>query len=134
MEFPDHDSTNYAASAQKPCHEFTSRFPYKGRDEIKVKLFARPFDLAVENSPDDCQMELIELQADMDRMMGYSENSLADFYKHYVSGKYPNLSLYARKMISLVCSTYCCEQFLSRMKLTKTKCQSQLTDEHLTSQ
>ena len=29
-------------------------------------LFAQPFDLAVEDSPDDSQMELIELQADMD--------------------------------------------------------------------
>ena len=27
---------------------------------------AHPFDLAVEDSPDDCKMELIELQADMD--------------------------------------------------------------------
>ena len=26
-----------------------------------MKLFAHPFDLAVEDSPDGCQMELIEL-------------------------------------------------------------------------
>ena len=69
MEFPDHDSTNYAASVQKLSDEFTSRFPEFGRDEINVKLFAHPFDLAVEDSPDDCHMELIELQADMDTIL-----------------------------------------------------------------
>ena len=65
MEFSDLDSTNYAAIVQKLHNEFTSWFPEFRRNEIKVKLFAHPFDLAVEDSPDDCQMELIELQADM---------------------------------------------------------------------
>ena len=66
MKFPELDSTNYAASVQKLRDEFTSRFQEFRQDDIKVKLFAHPFDLAVENSPDNCQMELIELQADMD--------------------------------------------------------------------
>ena len=66
MELPDLESTNYAASAQKLRDEFTSRFPEFRRDAIKVKLFAHPFDLAVEDSPDDCQLELIQLQTDMD--------------------------------------------------------------------
>ena len=101
--------------------------------EIEVRLFAQPFDLAVNDSPDDCQMELIELQAGMDTKRGYSENSLVDFYKLYVYGKFPKLSHHARKMISLFGSTYCCEQFFNNMMLTKTRCQNQLSDEHLTS-
>ena len=97
MEFPDLDSTNYAASVQKLRDEFISRFPEYTRDGIKVKLFAHPFDLAVEDSPDDFQMELIELQADMDTKRGYYENSLVDVNKLHASGKFPN---HAIKMIS----------------------------------
>ena len=80
MEIPYLDSTNYAASVQEQHNEFISRFPEIRRDKIKVKLLAHPFRLAVGHRPDYCQMELIELQADMDTKRGYSENSLVDFY------------------------------------------------------
>ena len=50
-------------------------------------MFAHPFDLEVEDCPDDCQVELIELQIDMENKMKYSENSLEDFYKLYVCRK-----------------------------------------------
>ena len=106
VEFPDLDSTNYAASVQKLRDEFISRFPKFRRDEIKVKMFAHPFDLAVDDRPDDCQME-----ADMDTKRGYSENSLADFYKLFACGKMPSLPGHARYMTSLFGSTNCCEQF-----------------------
>ena len=43
----------------------SSQAGLQSSDEIKAKLFAHPFDLAVEDSPDDCQMEPTELQADM---------------------------------------------------------------------
>ena len=70
MEYSDLNTKNYAASVQKLRDGFTSRFPKFRRDEIKVKLFAHLLDLAVEDSPGDCQMELIELQADMDTKSG----------------------------------------------------------------
>ena len=91
MEFPDRDSTNYAASIQELFNEFTIRIPEYRRDDIKVMLFAYPFHL--EDSPDNCQIDLLELQADMDIKRGYSDNSLADFYKLYACGKFPNLSI-----------------------------------------
>ena len=47
---------------------------------------------------------------------------------------FPNLSRHAKRLSSLFGSTYFWKQFFSKMKLTKTKCRSQLTDEHLTSQ
>ena len=53
MEIHDLHSTNYAASAHKLCDEFTSRFTELRPDEIKAKLLAHPFDLLVEDSPDD---------------------------------------------------------------------------------
>ena len=124
LEFPDLDCTNYEASVQKLRAEFTNRFPDFRQNEIKLKLFAQPFDLAVEDSPDDCQMELIELQDGMDAKRKYSENSLVDFYKLYTCEKFPNLFRHEKRMTSLFGSTYCCEQFFSKMKLTKTRCRS----------
>ena len=97
-------------------------------------MFAQPFDLVVEDSLDDFQMELIEQQADMETKRKYSENSLVDFYKLHVCEKYPNFSRHAKRMTSLFGGTYCCEQFFSKMKLTKSRRRSQLTDEHFTSQ
>nr|XP_039250069.1 general transcription factor II-I repeat domain-containing protein 2-like [Styela clava] len=111
-----------------------NRFTDLGQNGIKLKLFAQPFDLVVEDCPDGFQMELIELQADMETKRKYSENNLVDFYKLYVCEKYPNLFRHAKRMTSLFGSTYCCEQFFSKMKLIKNRCRSQLTDEHLTSQ
>ena len=70
----------------------------------------------------------------MDTKRKYSEYSLVDYYKLYVWEKFPNLSRHAKRIASLFGSTYCCEHFFSKMKLTKTRCRSQLTDEHLTSQ
>ena len=64
------ESTSSAASVQKLRDMYTSRFPKFRRDEIKVKLFAHPLDLAVEDSHDDCQMGFIELLADMDIRSG----------------------------------------------------------------
>ena len=134
LKFPDLNCTNYGASVQKLREEFANRFRDFRREKIRLKFFAHPFDLEVEDCPDNCQMELIELQVAMENKMKYSENSLEDFYKLYVCKKYPNLSCHAKRMISFFGSTYCCEHFFSKMKLTKTRCRSRLTNEHLISQ
>ena len=114
--------------------EFANSFTDLRQNKIKLNLFAQPFDLVVEDCPDDLQMKLIEQQAHMEIKRKYSENSLVDFYKLYVCKKYPNLFRHAERMTALFGSTYCCEEFFSKMKLTKSRCRSQLTDEHLTSQ
>ena len=97
QEFPDLDCTNYGTNEQKLSDEFANRFTDFRQNEIKLKLFAQPFDLVEGDCPDDFQMELIELQADMEIKGRYSENSLVDFYKLYVCKKYPNLSRHAKK-------------------------------------
>ena len=66
----------------------------------------------MEDSSDDCEMELIDLQADMDTKREYSENSLQDFHELYVCGKFPNSSRPERRMIPyLVASTAVCNYF-----------------------
>ena len=82
--FPDLDCSNY----MEKCRKTACKQVYKSRtNEVKLKLFAQPFDL--EDSPDDFQVELIELQGDMETKRNYSKNSLTDFYKFYESEKYP---------------------------------------------
>ena len=108
MEFPDF----FPPSMQQVFKSYvmSSQAGFHSSDEIKVKLFAYPFDLTVEDSPDVCQMILIELQADMDTKWGYSENSFVDIYKPYVCGIFSNVHCNPRKIIFLFGSTYCCEQ------------------------
>ena len=73
LGFPDLDCTNYGARVEKLRNEFANRFSDFRQNEIKLILFAQTFDLGVEDCPDDCQMELIDLQADMKTKMKYSE-------------------------------------------------------------
>ena len=62
-----------------------------------------------------------------------TEHDLQTFYRKYVtSASYPNLSQLALRIIALLGSTYCCEQFFSRIKNVKIHTRSKLTDEHLT--
>jgi len=133
-EMQDLDCSKYAESVGRLCAEFTSRFSDFMKCETEFKLFSQPFGMKPEDSSDCYQMELIDLQSDMDLRRAYDSNDLVTFYKNYAYGKYPNLEQHARKMTSLFGSTYCCEQFFSRMKFTKNRYRSQLTDEHLTSQ
>ena len=68
-EFPDLDCAKYGARVQKLRGEFANRFSDFRQNQIKLKLFAHPFDLAVEDSPEDCLMELIKRKADMCNIM-----------------------------------------------------------------
>ena len=109
LEFLDLDCTKYGAGVEKLRNEFANRFSDFRQNEIKLTLFAQTFDLEVEDCPDDYQMEFIDLQADMETIRKYSENSIVDFYKLYVCKKYLNLSRHSKRMTSLFGSTYCCK-------------------------
>ena len=103
LEFPYLDCAKYGASVQKLRDEFANRFPHFSQNKIKLKLFAQSFNLAV---AEDCQMELIDLQADMDTKKKYSENSLVDLYKLYVCERFPNLSRHTKRLASLFGSNF----------------------------
>ena len=130
-DIPDLDCSKYAESISKLCSEFGKRFTDFRNYEMEFKLFSQPFYVTPDNIPDCYQMEVIDLQSDMDLKRAYASNDVVTFYKKYVCGKHPNLE---KHMISLFGSTYSCEQFFSRMKFTKSKHRSQLTNEHLASQ
>ena len=130
-DIPDLDCSKYAESISKLCSEFGKRFTDFRNYEMEFKLFSQPFYVTPDNIPDCYQMEVIDLQSDMDLKRAYASNDVVTFYKKYVCGKHPNLE---KHMISLFGSTYSCEQFFSRMKFTKSKHRSQLTNEQLASQ
>ena len=98
LEFPYLDCTEYGASVQKLRDEFANRFSDFRQNKIKLKLFAQPFYLAVEDSPEDCQIELL---VDMYTKRKYSENSLVDFYKLYVCEKSQFVPSFKKSGLSL---------------------------------
>jgi hypothetical protein len=69
-------------------------------------------DADVNNVPENLQMEVNELQADLVLKSQFNNIALTDFYKFYlVEEKYTNLHAFSRKIICLFGSTYMCEQF-----------------------
>ena len=57
--------------------------------------------------------------------------SLLEFYKRLPEESFPKIKDLARKKMSLFGSTYICEQLFTKMKHTKSKTRSRLTDCHL---
>ena len=89
----------------------------------------------VDSAPEDIQMELIDLQSNMVMKSKHDSKdiSLLDFYQQYLieDGEYPYLVDNAKKIASMFGSTYICEQLFSKMKLTKSKLRTAITDSHL---
>ena len=129
------DTTLYVQFMSDLKDQFSSRFEDIRSHEVELKLFATPFDVDVDSAPGDIQMELIDLQSNMVMKSKHDSKdiSLLDFYQKYLieDGAYPNLVDNAKKIVSIFGSTYICEQLFSKMKLTKSKLRTALTDSHL---
>ena len=76
-------------------------------------------------------MKLIELQGNDDLKRGMKDYSLLEFYKRLPEESFPKIKDLARKKMSLFGSTYICEQLFTKIKHTKSKTRSRLTDCHL---
>jgi len=97
-----------------------------------MKLWSNPFSVDPTDVAEKYQLELIDMQNDNDLKTAFAGHDLLNFYSRYVSSdSYRNMSQDARKFTALFGSTYCCEQLFSRMKNTKSKSRSLLSDEHL---
>lgn len=113
-------------------HEFETRFQDFRKHDILFIIFATPFSVEIHLLEADLQMECIELQADIQMKEKFHQFSLLDFYKIYLpKEKYPAIHKHALFMISLFGSTYICEQLFSRMKHTKNKNRTRISDDHL---
>ena len=81
--------------------------------------------------PDNCQMECIQMQSDIQLKEKFDRVSLLDFCRSYLPrDKYPLLHKHALFM-SLFGSSYICEELFSRMKHIKNKIRTKISDERL---
>lgn len=113
---------------------FESKFQDFKESEIDYKIFATPFSVDINILPENLQLECIDLQADLQLKEKFFNIPLLTFYKfHLPEEKFPELHKHALFITSLFGSTYVCEQFFSRMKLTKNKLRTRIDDENLES-
>ena len=84
-----------------------------------------PFDLPV-----NIQLEIIDLRYESDFKNKFAENNLNKFYQYLFPG-YPNLTALAAKLLSMLETTYLCEQVFCVMSVNKTNLRSRLTHTNL---
>ncbi|XP_041419118.1 general transcription factor II-I repeat domain-containing protein 2-like [Xenopus laevis] len=126
------NTEKYAALLYDLIQEFEKRFQDFRENKQHFAIFATPFSVDINMLPANFQMECIELQSDFQLKEKFDHVSLLDFYRSYLPrDKYPSLHNHALFMSSLFGSTYICEQLFSRMKHTKSKIRTKLSDEHL---
>ena len=120
----------------KLLKSFNARFQeFKGK-QLELDIFSIPFNVAPASAPPEIQLELIKLQCDDKLKALYLNNKLwLEFYRDCVAKhEFSNLRRHALKCSSVFGSTYLCEQFFSKLNLTKSRYRSKLTDENLSLQ
>ncbi|XP_073687696.1 general transcription factor II-I repeat domain-containing protein 2A-like [Garra rufa] len=128
-------TTEYAGECAKLLQAFGERFQDIKSKQNELKIFAVPFNVEPSEVPDNLQHEIIELQSNDELKAKYNNLPLLEFYKLYVrSEDFPILRRHALKFASLFGTTYCCEQFFSKLTLAKTRFRSRLTDSNLENQ
>jgi hypothetical protein len=114
--------------------EFQERFIDFRNHKFQFELFTDPFNVNVYESPEDLQMELIEIQSNDSLKAKFSKMSSIDFYQ-YLQNSFPDSYLMiknnALRVISMFGSTYLCEQLFSSLKFNKSKQRSTISDQHL---
>ena len=121
----------YADELISMNEEFDHRFQDFRSQESSLHMFSSPFDVNVEQAPEEFQLELSELQGNDDLKRDMKDYSLLEFYLRLPEKSFPKIKDLARKKMSLFGSTYICEQLFTKMKHTKSKTRSRLTDCHL---
>ncbi|XP_076645577.1 general transcription factor II-I repeat domain-containing protein 2-like [Halictus rubicundus] len=122
------ETKKYAMEIQILQKEFSSRFTNFRENQTKFDIFSSPFNIDLERIPEEFQMEIIDLQNDTEIRNKFQN----DFYKlHFPATKFPLLATHARQMMSLLGSTYMCEQLFSKLKIIKSDRRNRLDDERL---
>ena len=125
------DCAPYAAEIVLMNTEFNNRFQDFRSQEANLRIFSSPFDVIIDQVPEEFQMELIELQGNDDLKRGMRDYSLLDFHKRLPEESFPKITDLTRKKISLFRNTYVCVEMFTKMKHAKSKTRSSLTDYHL---
>ncbi|XP_047196311.1 general transcription factor II-I repeat domain-containing protein 2-like [Hippoglossus stenolepis] len=110
--------------------EFSQRFQDFSVIEKEITLFAAPFSMDAEEVEESLQLELIEVQCDDSLKNQHQLLSLPDFYRSLEKAKFPLMRRHAKRMMSLLGSTYICEQTFSLLTLNKSRLRTRTTDSH----
>ncbi|KAG0724254.1 General transcription factor II-I repeat domain-containing protein 2 [Chionoecetes opilio] len=96
------------------------------------KLFTSPFDFPWTKAPAPLQMEGFGAQCNDELKAKYRTASPLSFRDLVLpSNKFPNYIEHVKRIVAMFGSTYCCEQLFKKMKYTKSRIRSQLSDRHL---
>ncbi|CDW58614.1 Dimer Tnp hAT domain containing protein [Trichuris trichiura] len=102
---------------------------------MQLNIFAIPFNVEPDDVPDELQHKIIQLQSDDELKAKYNNFPLLEFYKRYISNdEFPVLRRHALKYASVFRTTYCCEQFFSKLTIAKSRLRTRLTDTNLVNQ
>lgn len=125
----------YALECSSLLQSFNSRFQDIKSKQLELDIFSIPFNVTPSSAPSELQLELIKLQSDEILKAMYINKPLLEFYRLHISEEeFPNLRASALKWSSIFGSTYLCEQFFSKMNITKSRYRSRLTDVNLSMQ
>lgn len=125
----------YAGECAKLIAAFNERFKDVKSKQMELNIFSTPFNVEPADVPDNLQHEIIQLQSNDELKARYSNLPLLEFYKRYISNEeFPTLRRHALKYASVFGTTYCCEQFFSKLTIAKNHLRSRLTDTNLENQ
>lgn len=110
---------------------FRHRFQDFYAKEMDILIFENPLKFDIVKTPDNLQLELIDLQSNNVYKYNFDKNNLIAVYSNLPENKFPNLRNFAKSMICIFSSTYLCEQTFSIMNFIKSKYRTRLTDENL---
>ena len=91
----------YADELTSMNEKFDHRFQDFRLQESSLHMFSSPFDVNVEQAPEEFHMELIELQGNDDLKRDMKDYSLLEFYKRLPEESFPKIKDLARKKMSL---------------------------------
>ena len=125
----------YALECSSLLERFNAGFQDIKSKQVELDIFSIPFNVTPASAPSELQLELIKLQSDDSLKAMYLNKPLLEFYRVHVSKEeFPNLRASALKWSFVFGSTYLCEQFFSKMNITKSRYRSRLTNESLSMQ
>ena len=124
----------YALECSSLLKRFNAGFQDIKSKQVELDIFSISFNVTPASTPSELQLELMKLQSDDTLKAMYLNKPLLEFYRVHVSKEqFPNLRASALKWSSVFGSTFrnLCEQFFSKMNITKSRYRSRLTDENL---
>ena len=138
VHFPTLQEQKHSTTAEHPrkCAKISEAFIERLHDikckQTELDIFATHFHITADTVPSNFQHKIIELHTD-DTLKGmYFNTPLVNLYPCLVNADdFPILRKLSLKYVPLFGSTYCCEQFLSKLNLTKSLLCSNPTDQNI---